>query len=43
MPTEEAFAKAADSVLSEQVEKQEGDEVLAPSAGEDDQVAREKN
>jgi predicted PurR-regulated permease PerM len=41
-PVEEVIARAADTVLAEQVEKQEGTEVLAPEASEDDQVAREK-
>jgi predicted PurR-regulated permease PerM len=41
-PVEEVIAKAADTVLSEQVDKQEGDEVLAPSIADDDEVAREK-
>jgi predicted PurR-regulated permease PerM len=39
---EEVIAKAADTVLAEQVEKQKGDEVLAPDAEEDDLAAREK-
>ena len=39
---EEVIAKAADTVLAEQVEKQKGDEVLAPDAAEDDPAAREK-
>lgn len=38
---EEVIAKAADTVLSEQVDKQKGDEVLAPSKQEDDPAARE--
>ena len=37
---EEVIAKAADTVLADQVEKQEGTEVLAPSRAEDDAVAR---
>jgi predicted PurR-regulated permease PerM len=41
-PVEEVIAKAADTVLAEQVEKQKGDEVLAPSTEEDDLAAREK-
>jgi predicted PurR-regulated permease PerM len=41
-PVEEVIAKAADTVLAEQVEKQKGDEVLAPSESEDDPAAREK-
>jgi hypothetical protein len=41
-PVEEVIAKAADTVLAEQVEKQKGDEVLAPDAAEDDPAAREK-
>jgi predicted PurR-regulated permease PerM len=40
-PVEEVIAKAADTVLAEQVDKQKGDEVLAPSVSEDDEVARE--
>lgn len=39
---EDVIAKAADTVLAEQVEKQKGDEVLAPAAREDDPAAREK-
>ncbi len=39
---EEVIAKAADTVLADQVEKQKGDEVLAPSESEDDPAAREK-
>ena len=39
---EEVIAKAADTVLAEQVEKQKGDEVLAPTESEDDPAAREK-
>ena len=41
-PVEEVIAKAADTVLAEQVEKQKGDEVLAPALEEDDPAAREK-
>jgi predicted PurR-regulated permease PerM len=41
-PVEEVIAKAADTVLAEQVEKQKGDEVLAPTTAEDDPAAREK-
>jgi predicted PurR-regulated permease PerM len=41
-PVEEVIAKAADTVLAEQVEKQKGDEVLAPTMAEDDPAAREK-
>lgn len=41
-PVEEVIAKAADTVLAEQVEKQKGDEVLAPDTAEDDPAAREK-
>ena len=41
-PVEEVIAKAADTVLSEQVEKQKGDEVLAPDRAEDDPAAREQ-
>ena len=41
-PVEEVIAKAADTVLSDKVDKQKGDEVLAPTASEDDQVAGEK-
>jgi predicted PurR-regulated permease PerM len=37
---EEVIAKAADTVLAEQVEKQEGDELLAPVPAEDDEAAR---
>jgi predicted PurR-regulated permease PerM len=39
---EEVIAKAADTVLAEQVDKQEGDEVLAPALADDDPAAREK-
>ena len=38
-PVEEVIAKAADTVLAEQVEKQKGDEVLAPTKAEDDPAA----
>lgn len=41
-PVEEVIAKAADTVLAEQIDKQEGDEVLAPALSEDDPAAREK-
>ena len=41
-PVEDVIAKAADTVLSEQVEKQKGDEVLAPPEAEDDPAVREK-
>jgi hypothetical protein len=41
-PVEEVIAKAADTVLAEQVDKQKGDEVLAPDKAEDDPAAREK-
>jgi hypothetical protein len=41
-PVEEVIAKAADTVLAEQLEKQKGDEVLAPTMAEDDPAAREK-
>ena len=41
-PVEEVIAQAADTVLSEQVEKQEGDEVLAPAKSEDDPAALRK-
>lgn len=37
---EEVIAKAADTVLADQVEKQEGDELLAPTKSEDDPAAR---
>ena len=40
--TTDLIAKAADTVLSEQVEEQRGDELLAPDANEDDAAAREK-
>ena len=40
-PVEEVIAKAADTVLADQVDKQKGTEVLAPDADEDDPVARE--
>lgn len=39
-PVEEVIAKAAETVLAEQIEKQEGDEVLTPTAAEDDPAAR---
>jgi hypothetical protein len=42
-PVEEVIAKAADTVLAEQVEKQEGTEVLAPAAEEDDPIAVRKS
>ena len=41
-PVEDVIAKAADTVLAEQLEKQKGDEVLAPSPEGDDPAAREK-
>lgn len=41
-PVEEVIAQAADTVLSEQVDKQEGDELLAPTTAEDDPVAARK-
>jgi predicted PurR-regulated permease PerM len=41
-PVEEVIAKAADTVLAEQVDKQKGDEVLAPEESEDDPAAQEK-
>jgi predicted PurR-regulated permease PerM len=41
-PVEEVIAKAADTVLAEQVQKQEGDEVLAPAKSEDDPIAMQK-
>jgi predicted PurR-regulated permease PerM len=41
-PVEEVIAKAADTVLAEQLDKQKGDEVLAPTTSEDDPAAREK-
>lgn len=40
-PVEDVIAKAAETVLAEQGEKQKGDEVLAPTAEEDDPAARE--
>jgi predicted PurR-regulated permease PerM len=40
-PVEDVIAKAADTVLADQVEKQKGTEVLAPTKAEDDPVARE--
>jgi predicted PurR-regulated permease PerM len=39
-PPEEVIAQAADTVLAEQVEKQEGDELLAPEPQEDDAAVR---
>lgn len=39
---EEVISKAADTVLAEQVDKQQGDEVLAPSKEKDDPAAREQ-
>lgn len=39
---EEVIAKAADTVLADQVDKQQGDELLAPEKMEDDAAAREK-
>lgn len=41
-PIEDVISKATDTVLAEQVEKQEGDEVMTPKPSEDDRVAREK-
>jgi predicted PurR-regulated permease PerM len=41
-PVEDVIAKAAETVLADQVEKQKGDEVLAPTVAEDDPAAREK-
>jgi hypothetical protein len=38
-PVEEVIAKAAETVLADQVEKQKGDEVLAPAKHEDDPAA----
>jgi hypothetical protein len=38
---EERIAEAAETVLTEQVEAQEGDELLAPEKKDDDPVARE--
>jgi predicted PurR-regulated permease PerM len=38
-PVEEVIAKAADTVLAEQIDKQKGDEVLAPTKAEDDPAA----
>jgi predicted PurR-regulated permease PerM len=38
-PVEEVIAEAAESVLAAQVEKQEGDELLAPNKSEDDPAA----
>jgi predicted PurR-regulated permease PerM len=40
-PVEDVIAKAADTVLADQVEKQKGTEVLAPTKAEDDRAARE--
>ena len=37
------IAKAADTVLAEQVQEQKGDELLAPSKEEDDPAARQKS
>lgn len=39
-PAEERLAKAAEQVLTDQVNQQEGDELLAPTRAEDDPVAR---
>lgn len=41
-PVEEVIAKAAETVLAEQVEKQEGSELLAPTQAEDDPAAARK-
>jgi predicted PurR-regulated permease PerM len=41
-PVEEVLSQAADTVLADQVSKQEGDEVLAPTKAEDDPVAARK-
>ena len=38
-PVEEVLSAAADTVLADQVSKQEGDELLAPTKAEDDPVA----
>jgi predicted PurR-regulated permease PerM len=38
-PVEEVIAKAAETVLAEQIDKQKGDEVLAPTKAEDDPAA----
>ena len=40
-PVEEVIAKAAETVLADQGEKQKGDEVLAPAPHDDDPAARE--
>ncbi|HYP15187.1 MAG TPA: AI-2E family transporter [Bryobacteraceae bacterium] len=40
---EDVIERAADSVLAEQVDKQTGNEILAPSKHEDDPAAREKS
>ncbi|MBC8167002.1 MAG: AI-2E family transporter [Bryobacteraceae bacterium] len=42
-PVEDMLARAADTVLAEQVEKQQGDEVLAPSAANEDQRTLHKS
>lgn len=39
---EEVIERAADTVLADQVNKQSGDELLAPEKHEDDEAAREK-
>lgn len=39
---EEVIAKAADTVLADQVQKQTGDEVLTPPVQDDDRAARQK-
>ena len=39
-PVEDVIAQAADTVLSDQVDKQTGDEVLAPTKAQDDPVAK---
>jgi predicted PurR-regulated permease PerM len=39
--TTEVIAKAADSVLAEQVDEQHGDELLAPKHEDDDRIARQ--
>lgn len=41
-PVEYVLARAADTVLSDQVEKQKGDELLSPSKSEDDPAASRK-
>jgi hypothetical protein len=41
-PVEDVIAQAAETVLADQLEKQKGDEVLAPAIEEDDPAAREK-